>query len=137
MQRINDNNEKTNARCHVSPDIKINGVAENEQKTLPETFNKSFQEKFGISSLCRGFLRQCDKLNERECTTIPRLLHTNFSVLKDFLKEFRTINDMCQRLKEEAKIGETDSGFDKKTLKFKNNVSCIVYTREPTKVLQE
>lgn len=43
---------------------------------------------------------------------------TSFPVLKDFIQQNRMINYMRQRLKEEAKLNATDSGFEKETLKY-------------------
>lgn len=100
---------------------------------LPKTFDSLFQKVSRNSNIFRNFLRLCDMLNERECTTNQRLLEKSLSTLEEFLKELSITDNTLQRRQYVAETNATNSEFKKKTLKCQNSVPCIFYACDPTK----
>lgn len=137
VRRGGNSTERINGKLTVSSDVGSNDYEEAQYTTLPETREKSFRRRSEISNHCRSFLLLCEKQNEQECITILQLLDTNFSVLKQFLREFRNIEDMCQRLKEKAKTIASYSELEKIPLACQNSISYTFYTSDATKVLRD
>lgn len=136
-RRGSNSNEKSYDQLNGSSDVKSNDFEESEYTTLPKTPDKSFQRRSKTSKICQGFLYLCEKLDERDCVTILRLLPTSSSVLVQFPAEFETINGTCQRLKENNETSASYLEFEKLSLECKNSVSYTVYTSDATKVLRD
>lgn len=55
-----------------------------------------------------------------------KVLEPNFSVLKQFILEYKTVKAMREKLREEAEKTVFSSGFEKKTLESQSMVSFSV-----------
>lgn len=66
-----------------------------------------------------------------------KLLEYNFSVLKQFILQYKTVEAMSRRLRDEAEITVFSSGFEKETLQYEGIVSYSVYFRDAANVLDE
>lgn len=85
---------------------------------------KRERSKDGINTeLCECFLQLCPQSNECAFVPLLKVLESNFTVLKRFILEYKTVEAIPEKLREEADKTVFSSVFEKKTLDCHSMVS--------------
>lgn len=86
---------------------------------------------------CMAFLQLSEVCSKRECNNIHHKLASNFTAIESFLKQFKTIDSIRQKLYEEVKMRALRFSSKKEVFICHNNVPSTLYCKDPLTVLRE
>lgn len=85
----------------------------------------------------QGLLRQCEKINERECMNNLILSEKRFTFFQHFTERYRHVDDMSQLIEKETHIKVAECRFEKKHETIRTEFACTFYSRNSANMLQK